>query len=137
VLHAFEKRTRQARRADLDLARRRYAAVLVDRLKERSRSVPTRVRSSKRNVFLELGFGAKEAEHLRIRSDLMIVITRLIESCGLTQTQAASAFGVSQPRISDLVRGKIERFSVDTLIEMLGHAGTRVDIVVKRRGRAA
>jgi predicted XRE-type DNA-binding protein len=48
----------------------------------------------------------------------------------LTQAQAADLFGVTQPRISDLVRGKIDRFSIDTLIAMLGHAGVRVRIVL-------
>ena len=50
---------------------------------------------------------------------------------GLTQVKAAEVFGVSQPRVSDLVRGKIERFSVDTLIAMLGAAGVRVQVSVE------
>jgi predicted XRE-type DNA-binding protein len=75
----------------------------------------------------------------KIRSDLMIRLSKLIETRGLTQAQAAALFGVTQPRISDLVRGKIDRFSIDTLIAMLGHAGVRVQIVLGRskRPRAA
>lgn len=78
------------------------------------------------NVFSDLGFGPHEAEHLRIRSELMIKLTRLIQTRGLTQVQAAALLGVSQPRISDLTRGKIDRFSIDSLVAMLGHAGVSV-----------
>ena len=97
----------------------------------------TRVRRSSENVFRDLGFPREEAEHLRIRSDLMIRLTRLIEVRRLTQAQAARLFGVTQPRISDLVRGKIDRFSVDSLIEMLGRTGARIAILVKPRRRVA
>jgi predicted XRE-type DNA-binding protein len=67
----------------------------------------------------------------------MVRLSKLIESRGLTQAQAAALFGVSQPRISDLVRGKIDRFSIDTLIAMLEHAGVRVQIVVSRSSKVA
>jgi predicted XRE-type DNA-binding protein len=90
-----------------------------------------------RNVFQDLGFGPEEAENLRVRADLMIALSKLIEDRGLTQVQAAKLFGVSQPRVSDLVRGKIERFSVDTLIAMLGAAGTQVRVTTKQRARVA
>lgn len=83
------------------------------------------------NVFRDLGFPSKQAEHLRIRSALMARARTLIEDRGLTQARAAALFGVSQPRISDLVRGKIELFSVDTLIEMLARVGVRVELVVQ------
>jgi predicted XRE-type DNA-binding protein len=89
--------------------------------------VTTRIRRSSGNVFRDLGFACEEAENLKIRADLMIRVTKLIEARGLTQAQAASLFGVTQPPISDLVRGKIERFSIDTLVAMLGQAGVRVD----------
>ena len=97
----------------------------------------TRIRRSSGNVFRDLGFSAEEAANLKIRSDLMIRLSKVIETRGLTQAQAAELCGVTQPRISDLVRGKIDRFSVDTLIAMLGHAGVRVQIVVGRSSRVA
>ena len=56
---------------------------------------------------------------------------------GLTQARAAKLFDVSQPRVSDLMRGKIDRFSIDTLVEMLGHAGARVSLRVQRRSQVA
>ena len=80
------------------------------------------------NVFRDLGFSSDESKHLAMRSELMIRLSRVIEDRGLTQAQAAILFGVSQPRVSDLVTGKVDRFSIDTLIAMLGHAGVRVQL---------
>ena len=82
----------------------------------------TKIRRSSGNVFSDLGFPAEEAVNLKMRSDLMIRLSTLIDARGLTQAQAAALFGVTQPRVSDLVRGKIDRFSIDTLVAMLGHA---------------
>lgn len=96
-----------------------------------------RARRSTDNVFRDLGFSEDEAENLKIRADLMIELTKLIEAQSLTQAAAAELLGVTQPRISDLVRGKIDRFSVDTLIEMLGHAGACVSVVVSQRSQVA
>ena len=89
------------------------------------------------NVFRDLGFGPEEAENLRLRSELMIQLSRLLKERQLTQARAAKLFGVSQPRISDLVRGKIHRFSVDTLIAMLGHAGVHLSLVVRKPRKVA
>ncbi|MDY7095012.1 MAG: helix-turn-helix transcriptional regulator [Acidobacteriota bacterium] len=65
-------------------------------------------------------FEPQKAGNLKVRSDLMIALAKLIDDRGLTQTAAAGLRDVTQPRISDLVLGKIDRFSVDSLIEMLG-----------------
>lgn len=89
------------------------------------------------NVFRDLGFTAREAENLRLRSELMIELCKRIDARGLTQAQAAEWLGVTQPRISDLTRGKIELFSIDGLVEMLGHAGARVTFRVASRKRVA
>jgi predicted XRE-type DNA-binding protein len=94
-------------------------------------------RHSSDNVFRDLGFSEDEAENLKIRADLMIELTKVIEDQELTQSSAAKLLGVTQPRISDLIRGKIDRFSVDTLIEMLGHAGARVSVVVTPHSKVA
>src|SRR5437667_9509654 len=96
-----------------------------------------RIRRSTGNVFRDLGFPPQEAENLKLRTDLMIQLTKLIQSRRLTQSQAATLFGVTQPRVSDLVRGKIDRFSIDTLIAMLGHAGVRVQLIVGRKSKVA
>ena len=96
-----------------------------------------RVRHSTGNVFRDLGFSEDEAENLKIRADLMIELTKLIEVQELTQSAAAKLLGVPQPRVGDLMRGKIDRFSVDSLIEMLGHAGSCVSVLVTRRRQVA
>ena len=70
-----------------------------------------------------------------MRSDLMSEALRLIE--GMTQMRAAALLGVSQPRISELRRGHIDRFTVDALVNMLGEAGVRVRISLSRRRRSA
>src|SRR5450830_1556147 len=89
------------------------------------------------NVFADVGFPPEEAEHLRIRADLMIELTRVMQDRGLTQAAAAKLLGVTQPRISDLMRGKIDRFSIDTLIAMLARAGFSVTVKVRRGKHAA
>jgi len=92
---------------------------------ERARAKVTR---SSGNVFRDLGFGPEEAEHLLVRSELMIKIERLLKGRGLTQAEAARIMRVSQPRVSDLLRGKIGLFSTDTLIDMLARLGVTVRI---------
>ena len=95
----------------------------------------TKVRRSSGNVFRDLGFPIEEAESLRLRADLMVQIRRLIETRRLTQSAAAKIFGVTQPRVSDLVRGRIDLFSIDTLVDMLARAGVRIGFTI-HRGRA-
>ena len=106
-------------------------------MNERECAEEARITPSSGNVFRDIGFPPEEAEHLLIRSDLMIAIRSLIEERGLTQARAARLFGVTQPRVSDLVRGRIELFSIDALVEMLARAGMGVSIrLERRRGRA-
>jgi predicted XRE-type DNA-binding protein len=99
-----------------------------------------KVTRSSGNVFRDLGFSAEEAEHLKIRSDLMIHIQKLIAARGLKQAQAAKILHITQPRVSDLLRGRIDLFSTDTLIDMLAHVGVRVKVIVapsRRRMKVA
>ena len=98
-----------------------------------------KIQRSTGNVFRDLGFTAKEAESLRLRAELMVEVRRLIQARKLTQRSAASLLGVTQPRISDLIRGKIDLFSIDTLVNMLARAGMRIQLRVatNRRAQAA
>ena len=99
-----------------------------------------RMRRSSGNVFEDVGFPRPEAERLLIRSELMSEVERLIKKRRLTQKQAAKALGVTQPRISDLVRGHIDLFSIDTLVDMLGKLGIGVKLKtreIKGRRRVA
>lgn len=96
-----------------------------------------RLEKSSGNVFRDLGFSPGESESLRIRAELMVRLSKILERQGLTQAAAAKRLGVTQPRISDLVRGRIERFSVDTLIDMVFRAGGTVRVTVREHRRAA
>jgi predicted XRE-type DNA-binding protein len=89
------------------------------------------------NVFRDLGYSPAEAEHLRVRAELMLMLERLIARRRLTQAQAAKLLGVSQPRVNDLVRGRFHRFSIDALVEMLARAGIRVRFTAARGARVA
>lgn len=82
-------------------------------------------------MFADLGFGSGEAVNLHVRARLMAEIEKHIRAQQLTQKEAAAQFGVTQPRISNLLRGKINLFSTDALITMLAHAGLTVDVRVK------
>jgi len=78
------------------------------------------------------------AESMKLRSMLMMALAEHIKSAGLSQAEAAKLFAVTQPRISDLIRGKITLFSIDSLVAMLATAGIRVDVKLKRsRTRSA
>jgi len=82
------------------------------------------------NVFADIGFPPGEAQNLAVRAELMSQIRRAYK--GLTQAEAARKFGVTQPRMNDLLRGKIDRFSLDALVNMLGKAGLRVEVQVRK-----
>jgi len=88
------------------------------------------------NVFRDLGFPPDEAEHLRVRADLLIQLQKRISTQRLKQAEAARRLGVTQPRVSDLMRGRIDLFSIDTLIDMLARFGIRVRLVFKRSERS-
>ena len=73
-----------------------------------------------------------EAANMRLRSMLMMALKEHIARDGLTQKQAAQHLGVTQPRISDLMRGKIDLFGLDMLITMATAAGLQVDLRISR-----
>ena len=83
------------------------------------------------NVFRDVGFRRQEAEHLLVRADLMIQVQKLIVARRLKQREAAEVLRVSQPRVSDLLQGRIDLFSTDALIDMLSRLGARVRLTVK------
>ena len=71
-----------------------------------------------------------EAENMKLRSALIMALKERITREGLSQSQAAKLFGVTQPRISDLLRGKINLFGLDTLVNMAVSAGLHVELRV-------
>jgi predicted XRE-type DNA-binding protein len=84
------------------------------------------------NVFADIGFPPEEAQNLQLRSTLMTRVEQYVKRSGETQAAAARALGITQPRLNDLLRGKIDKFSLDALVNMLAHAGMRVEVTVKK-----
>lgn len=73
-----------------------------------------------------------QAENMKLRSRLMIALRDHVAQQGLSQAAAAKLFGVTQPRVSDLARGKIDLFSLDTLVNMLAAAGLHIELHVAK-----
>ena len=88
----------------------------------------SRIIKSSGNVFADLGFPPDEVAVLTLRAELMVKLRKLIAAKGWTQAQAAEELGVTQSRVSDLVRGKHERFSLDMLVTLSARAGQTVKL---------
>ena len=88
------------------------------------------VTPSSGNVFIDLGFGPGEAAVMGMRADLMARLRVLVQTEGWTQAQAAQRFGIAQSRVSDLLRGKWDKFSLDMLITLAARAGRKVELAV-------
>ena len=86
------------------------------------------------NVWDAIEDDPAQRENMKVRSALMTVLTDFIVKRRLTQAEAAKKFGVTQPRISDLMRGKIDLFAIDSLVNMIGAAGLHVKVQI---GKAA
>ncbi|MBB4635673.1 helix-turn-helix domain-containing protein [Longimicrobium terrae] len=84
------------------------------------------------NIFADLGFEPIEAASLFLRSQLMRELVVIMRQRELKQQEAAALFGVSQPRVSELKRGKIDSFTIDSLVNMLAHAGMEVRVSLKK-----
>jgi len=84
------------------------------------------------NVWDALSDSPEEAATMKIRSDVMIAITDAVSAWGTTQARAASRLGVTQPRLNDLLQGRINRFSLDTLLTLAARAGLKVKINIRR-----
>ena len=87
-----------------------------------------KITESSGNVFLDLGFPPDEAVILAMRSELMCRLEILIRDKQWTQAEAAQVLGISQSRVSDLIRGKFEKFSLDMLITLATRAGKKVEL---------
>jgi predicted XRE-type DNA-binding protein len=96
----------------------------------KTRKAKPEVTVSSGNVFADLGFDSAEAQVLALRADLMIELEKQLKAQRLTQTAAAKVLGVSQSRISDLMRGKAENFSLDMLVTFAARMGKPARIVL-------
>jgi predicted XRE-type DNA-binding protein len=83
------------------------------------------------NLFADFGFPSVEAENLLLRSRLMSEVRTVTR--GSTRSRAARRLGITQPRLNELMRGEIDEFSIDTLVNMLSEAGVRVELRVRRK----
>jgi len=87
-----------------------------------------KITKSSGNVFIDLGFPPEAAAILAMRSELMCRLEILIRDKQWTQAEAAQVLGISQSRVSDLIRGKFEKFSLDMLITLATRAGKKVEL---------
>ena len=74
----------------------------------------------------------QEAAAMRARADLMIALQERLTALKFTQAESAALLGVTQPRVSDLVRGKIDLFSMESLIDMLSRSGIEVEVRLRK-----
>lgn len=88
------------------------------------------VTKSGTNIFEELGFDEGEAEKLKIKAELMCKLTEWIQENELKQEEASKLLHVTRPRISDVMRGKSSKFTIDALIDMLERAGKHITVHV-------
>jgi predicted XRE-type DNA-binding protein len=88
------------------------------------------INESSGNVFVDLGYPPEEAAILQMRSDLMADLRKFIKTKKLTQNDAANILGVSQSRVSDLITGKWEKFSLEMLITLATKAGKHVTLKI-------
>lgn len=86
------------------------------------------IHESSGNVFLDLGYASEDALILRLRADLMAVVRKWICDQGFSPAEAAEILQVSQSRISDLVRGKCEKFSLETLVVLAIRSGFKLTL---------
>jgi predicted XRE-type DNA-binding protein len=84
--------------------------------------------NSSGNIFVDLRFSSDEASILQMRAELMVELRKFIEDKKLTQLKAAGILNISQSRVSDLIRGKWERFSLEMLIILATRAGMHVSL---------
>lgn len=94
---------------------------------------PTHYELGSGNIFRDLGLA--DAEELNAKAHLAIKISQIIDKRGLTQTQAAKLLGIDQPKVSAIVRGHLEKFSLEKLTNLLTHLGCDIDIRVHERPR--
>jgi len=96
-----------------------------------TQAMENEITPSSGNVFEDLGFEGGEAENLRVRARLMAPLERYVKERDLTQMEAAKELDTTQARISELVNGKVQAFSIDALVNMLNRAGLEVDVNVR------
>ena len=98
----------------------------------KSASDENKITTSSGNVFTDLGFDEAEAQVLALRADLMAQLEKTIKARKMTQVAASRILGVSQGRVSDLTRGKVEKFSLDMLVTFAARLGKPAKVELSR-----
>ena len=83
------------------------------------------------NVWDAIEDSPEQSANMRLRAELMRIAQEHVRGMALTQREAASQLGLTQPRLNDLLQGRIQKFSLDALVKLLSRAGKRVEIDVK------
>ena len=91
-----------------------------------------KIENGSENVFVDVGFQPDLAHNLLLRAEMMIRVERFVKQGRMTQQAAARVLGVTQPRLNQLLKRKIELFSLDALVNMLSKAGMRVELRVRK-----
>ena len=99
-------------------------------MKKKSASAVSHTTPGRSNVFADLGIAQEEAAKLKIKARLMVDLSEWIRHRNLTQAEAAQVLGVTRPRVSDMVRGKITKFTIDALVDMVERTGRHVHLDV-------
>ena len=126
ILHAFAKKT-----AEDDHEWSSVGAKEIRAYFEREVLMKSEWKEGSENIFKDVVFSEQEAEYLMIRSRLMLEVDQFVKRSGLTQLEASKKLGITQPRLNDLLRGKIQKFSIDALVKMLSRIGVHVDVHVR------
>jgi predicted XRE-type DNA-binding protein len=130
VLHAFQKKTQATSPRDVELARTRWLALSKERLMKTAKIAtskkPAQQVESFASVWDAIADTPEQAANLRSRSELMRQITAIVKKSNWTQTEAAQRCGVTQPRMNDLLRGCVSRFSLDALVNIATAMGREV-----------
>ncbi len=92
-----------------------------------------RTEKGSKNVFKDLGFSDAESANLEARSALMILLEREIKKLNLSQTEVAKRLGVKPPRVSELLNGKIDKFSLDLLVVYLARLGRTLEFHIMKK----
>jgi predicted XRE-type DNA-binding protein len=84
------------------------------------------------NVFSDLGFPEAEAQNLLLRSDMVIHIRKVIDKLGITQAEAAKLAGITQPRMNDLMKNRMHKFTIDALVSIVANLGYSMQLKFKK-----
>ena len=122
VLHAFQKKSQATSRQDIEIATERYAELT------RSKKMTRQKVESYASVWDAIADTPEQAANLRARAELMQQIAAIVTENGWTQAEAAAQCGVTQPRMSDLLRGCVSNFSLDALVNIATSIGRRVHV---------